>query len=624
VPSESVLHVEEAYTVSFYAYTVRRLRGGHEQIAVHRSLASIRGPLVLGILCVIPVLLWARSAPFSTRFESQSQALTSLAVVLALAGTSAFALNLVLGARLRIVEALFGGLDRMYSIHRANGQIVFLLLLGHVILILAGRATVSARTALDLLLPGAGWTVFAGVLAFAGMTVSILLTLFARLGHEVFVYVQRSFGFVFLAATYHVFTTDGAKAGSPALKWYLAALSTLGIAAFAYRSLFGNVLVRRRPYRVQAVNRLDESVTEIVMEPLGRPLAHAAGQFVFVNFRPPALGEEMHPLEFSLRRQVFAVRPGEIANQFHPFSITSAPGEEALRITVKAVGDYTRALRRLEPGAEAVVEGAYGSFSHESAGGARQIWLAGGIGVTPFLSMARSLGTKDGPVIDFYYCVEHEAEAHFLDELEAIADRRADFRVVVVPRDRSGFFTARRLEEELGDLSSAHTFICGPPAMIESLRSQLVELGVPATHIHAEEFGFAKVDSDELGRERWYDRPALTLIPAVACAGLLVVTGLSFAGWMAGRGENGATSPQPAGPAAGKRIFVTAGCADCHTLEAAGAHGDGGPDLDEMKPDAASVREAVTNGKGAMPAFDDELTSGQIETLADFVSTASR
>jgi cytochrome c6 len=147
---------------------------------------------------------------------------------------------------------------------------------------------------------------------------------------------------------------------------------------------------------------------------------------------------------------------------------------------------------------------------------------------------------------------------------------------------------------------------------------------VPATQIHAEEFGFAKVDSDELGRERWYDRPALTLIPAVAGAGLLVVTGLSFAGWMAGRGENGATSPQPAGAAAGKRIFMTAGCADCHILEAAGAHGGGGPDLDETKPDAASVREAVTNGKGAMPAFDDELTSGQIQTLADFVSRASR
>jgi predicted ferric reductase len=115
-----------------------------------------------------PVLLWGASAPLDTRFSSTFTNLTSLAVVFAFAGTSGFALNLVLGARIRIVEALLGGLDRMYSFHRANGQIAFLLLLGHVVLILAGRATISAGTALDLLSPSAGWTVFAGVLAFSG------------------------------------------------------------------------------------------------------------------------------------------------------------------------------------------------------------------------------------------------------------------------------------------------------------------------------------------------------------------------------------------------------------------------------------------------------------------------
>ena len=592
--------------------------GGYEQIGGYRSFAAIRGPLLLAALCVLPGLLWARSAPLDTRFGSQYQSLTSLAVVLAFVGTSAFALNLVLGARLRIVEALFGGLDRMYSIHRANGQIAFLLLLGHVVLILASRATISGRAALDLLSPGAGWTVFAGVLAFGGTAVAILMTLFMRLGHELFVYVQRSFGFVFLAATYHVFTTEGAKASSPALKWYLAGLSTLGIAAFAYRSLLGNVLVRRRRYRVEAVNRLDDSVTEIVMEPLGQPLPYTAGQFLFVNFRSLAL--ELHPLEVSLERQVLSVRPGEVANQFHPFSITSAPGEAKLRITVKAVGDYTRALRGLEPGAEAIVEGAYGSFSHHHAGAARQIWLAGGIGVTPFLSMARSLGTEEGPAVDFYYCVEHADEAHFLDELQAIAALRPDFRVVVVPRDVDGFLTAERLEEELGDLSSAHALICGPPAMITSLKSQLVDRGIPSTQIHAEEFGFAKLDGD---RGRWFDRPALTLIPALACTGLLVVAGVAFAGWMSSRDESGTagTSSQPAGAEAGRTIFAIARCGACHSLEAADAHGSSGPDLDETKPDAALVREVVTNGRGAMPAFGDNLTDREIEILADFVST---
>ncbi len=453
------------------------------------SLVASRGPLVLLGLCAIPVALWAFSAPLDTRFTGEFRTLTSIAVICALAGTSAFALNLVLGARLGPVERLFGGLDRMYDAHRLNGEIAFALLLAHVALILASRATISTETAVELLGPGAGWTVFAGVLAFGALVVAIVVTLFVRVGHEVFVYVQRTFGFVFLVACYHVFTTPGAKDDSPALEYYMAGLATLGVAAFGYRSLFGNVLVRRRKYRVVGVNRLDEFVTEIVMEPAEQPLDFLPGQFVFVNFR----SLELHPFEVSVRRRVFSIRPGEIRNQFHPFSITSAPGEPTLRITVKAVGDYTRALRSLDAGAEAVVEGPYGSFTQQNVANRRQIWMAGGIGVTPFLSMARGLENGQGPAVDFYYCVEHAEEAHFLDELREIALRRDDFDVVLVPRDTDGFLTAERVSRELPELGSADVLICGPPAMIDSLRAQLRARGVPGERIHAEEFGFAKV-----------------------------------------------------------------------------------------------------------------------------------
>jgi predicted ferric reductase len=469
-------------------------------------LVGLRGPLLLISMCVTPLVLWVFTQPLDIRFQGRYLTLTSIAVLLAFAGTSAFALNLVLGARLRPVEALFGGLERMYKAHRLNGEIAFLLLLGHVVLILASRATISTSTALDLLQPSAGWTVLAGVLAFAGMAIAIVLTLFVRMGHELFVYVQRSFGIVFLGATYHVFTTEGARAASQALNLYMATLATLGIAAFAYRSVLGNLLVRRRAYRVAAVNRLDESVTEIVMEPRDRPLTYEPGQFVFVNFREP-FSEQFPPF---------------LRNQFHPFSITSAPNEPRLRITVKAVGDYTRALRALEPATAAVVEGPYGSFSSSHL--ERQIWIAGGIGVTPFLSMARRLN-GDPPAVDFYYCVEHEPEAHFLDEIRSMARERDNFRVAVVPRDREGFLTAERLAAENEDLGSADVLVCGPPAMIESLRSQLKARGMPGSQIHAEEFNFAKVGRpaaapDELPPSALAaDAKLLASLAAVAFAG---------------------------------------------------------------------------------------------------------
>ena len=452
-------------------------------------LADSRGPLVLLSLCVVPVGLWTLSAPLADRFDGSYRSLTSIAVALAYAGTAAFALNLVLGARLRPVADLFGGLDRMYRAHRWNGQLAFGLLLGHVGLLLAGRATLSAESALELLGPGSGWTVFAGVLAFSGLTVALALTLFGRLGHEVFVYVQRSFGVVFLLAAYHALATKGTTHDSGALTVYLAVLASLGLAAFAYRSVLGSVLVRRRRYRVESVNRLDELVTEVVMSPEGKALDHLPGQFLFVSF--PSL--RLRPFELSLRRQVVSLRAGEIRNQFHPFSITSAPGEPALRITVKALGDYTGALRELEPGAEAVVEGAFGAFSHRRVPNSRQIWVAGGIGVTPFLAMARSLDRGDGLEVDFYYCVEHEAEAHFLDELRALERARDGFRVILVTRERDGFLTGTRLAAEHDDLAATDVLVCGPPAMIESLRAQLGAEGHPQARFHAEEFSFASV-----------------------------------------------------------------------------------------------------------------------------------
>jgi mono/diheme cytochrome c family protein len=74
---------------------------------------------------------------------------------------------------------------------------------------------------------------------------------------------------------------------------------------------------------------------------------------------------------------------------------------------------------------------------------------------------------------------------------------------------------------------------------------------------------------------------------------------------------------------AGKAVFASAGCGDCHTLDAAGSTGSVGPDLDEGMPDAARVRAVVTDGAGAMPSFADELTGRHIDDVAAFVSESA-
>ena len=76
--------------------------------------------------------------------------------------------------------------------------------------------------------------------------------------------------------------------------------------------------------------------------------------------------------------------------------------------------------------------------------------------------------------------------------------------------------------------------------------------------------------------------------------------------------------------AAGEAVFTSAGCGGCHMLEAAGASGAVGPNLDESKPDAALVVDRVTNGAGAMPAFADELSEQQIQDVAAYVVASTQ
>ncbi|MBA2529835.1 MAG: ferric reductase-like transmembrane domain-containing protein [Euzebyales bacterium] len=436
----------------------------------------LHGPAWFAVLAppLVPVLLWLNSDAVVLAFTTPAAALRSAALLAGLCGYSAFATNLVLSARWPAIERLFGGLDRMYRFHRRLAAAVATLLVAHVVLVLGSQAATPGASVVGLLLPDAGWRVFAGVLAFAGFAAVLTVTLLGRLRHEPFLRVHRVFGLVFTAGALHALRVQGIGSQIRFLDGYLLLLTAAAITGWIYRSGLGRTLVRRNFYRVAALRPRGASIAEVVLEPADAPLDFEPGQHVFIGINDPAVGRELHP-----------------------FSITSAPGEPTLRLAVKAVGDYTSALPGVEPGAWVRVEGPYGGFWHRGERVRRQVWIAGGIGITPFLSMVRSLpsgqASGDGDLgsdrkIDLYYLTDKAASAVFLDELLALAADRPGLRIIPLADERNGFLTAARVVETSGKLTGVTVYLCGPKPMTDALTEQLVTVGVPRDRIRFEEF----------------------------------------------------------------------------------------------------------------------------------------
>jgi predicted ferric reductase len=158
-------------------------------------------------------------------------------------------------------------------------------------------------------------------------------------------------------------------------------------------------------------------------------------------------------------------------------------------VTVKALGDYTSRLRDLlEPGMPAVVGGPHGRFSH-AKGGPDQVWVAGGVGVAPFLSWMRALDEHPVPGrVDLYYAFSG-GPAPFADELVAIAEAHSGVRTYLVDSRVDGRITAQRmLAATEAEPRRVSVFLCGPEPMLRDLQRQLRAAGVRSHRIHREYF----------------------------------------------------------------------------------------------------------------------------------------
>lgn len=419
------------------------------------------GNIVFIALLILTVVVWLVFPPINDGREDfirtyAGEVLGSLLIVL-------MSFALFLSTRPRWAEPYFGGMDKMYVTHRNVATSAFLLMLVH--LLVVPITLVNLRLGNYL-----AYVAFLGIVAIVLPTLAPRIPFLSKLTHATYdgwKKLHRFIGIFFIVGYIHALTIDALSAFI-AINW-VQLFFILGTVSYIYTEFLGGWVGKYLPYIVTAVNHPNNSVTEMVMKPKGKAIQHAhAGQFLFVRFK----GDK-------------------VLDEAHPFTISSAPQADELRVTVKACGDFTRHLfQHLKPGMDAVVEGAYGMFNYKT-GGNKQIWVAGGIGITPFLSFLRDLKTDLPFDVHFYYTVRHPEEAVFAEEIEAIAQKHARLKLYIRHSSQHGSLTVDEIVKNAGgDVSAHHIYMCGPLPMVQAFEKKFLAAGAASQHIHFEEFNF--------------------------------------------------------------------------------------------------------------------------------------
>ena len=418
-------------------------------------------------LILWPVLIWTGMQPWSVRFAGYGATMVSLAQLSGLVGITLFASVLILGARVAWLEDYFGGLNRMYIIHHWAGGLALTLLLFHPLFTAAAGLQVSWWQAGALIWPLQSWVILLGWAALGLMILLLVLTFYFRPEYQIWQFTHKFLGVAFFLGVLHAWLVPSDIARNGWLRWYIFSLGAIALTLYIRHSIL--YAHKKYWYRVERIEKLNEAVWRVVMTAEKQTMSFRAGQFAWFKF----------------------VDGADLAER-HPFSMSSAPNDDFLEIVVKDLGKFTHALGRLAPGTKVEVQGPYGRFNFQYSRYKKQVWIGGGIGLTPFMSMGRDLRLDDysGYAINLIFAVRNAAETFALDDIYAMEKAaKGRLRVKVWYSDEKGFLTAKKIKALSGEeIKETAFYICGPSVMMSSLREQLLKEGVLGRDIYTEEF----------------------------------------------------------------------------------------------------------------------------------------
>jgi predicted ferric reductase len=404
-----------------------------------------------------------------------------LSTITGLLALSALVCAAVLPSRLRSLNRAFG-IESVIDLHRFLGVVTAALVFAHLACVVAAKP--ANINLLDLTTaPGRAKAATVSTLALVALAVLTVLRNQARLSYELWKWSHVTLAAtVLVAAGLHVLLLNqlvrDAVIGTMFLLFALLLALVLG-----HRWVWRPMYDPSTEFVVRDIRRENPTVSTVVLAPCsrdGRPAttwAFAPGQFAWIRLDRSVMAEE------------------------HPFTIASSAHSDATEFTIRHTGDFTRALRRLPLGATVWVDGPHGAFTNDVETSAGFVMIAGGVGITPMMSMLRTAAhRRDSRPYRLVVVASAPQDLLFRTELAQLR-QLIDLEVTEVLRrpvegwsGHTGDIGVELLSVVLGGAHNATDvdyFICGPPALVTDALSSLDILGAPMDRIHTEQFDLA-------------------------------------------------------------------------------------------------------------------------------------
>ncbi len=441
-----------------------------------RQLRSVWLTLLAAIM-VGPPLLWLATAPAEPMWSR-------LAVITGLFALSAIICAAVLPSRLRSVNHAFG-IEGVIEVHRFLGVGAASMVLLHLACVVAADPT--AVRLLDFPnAPPRAQAATAATVAISALVVCALFRRRLRLPWELWRWTHIVLGGAVVVFSFlHVYWL-GHAVQYASMAVTIAVLALIAVAVAAYRWVWRGFLDPSTEFVVHEVRTESPTVSTLVLGPRAR---HFGGR------RPDLANWSFAPGQFAWIR----LARSPVAEE-HPFTIASSAHLDHTEFTIRHAGSFTRAIRSLPPGSPIWVDGPHGAFTSDIGTCDGFVLIAGGVGITPMMSILRTAADRgDRRPYRLVVVAGSPEDLLFREELGFLR-HSIDLAVTEVlrrPRDgwdgHTGDLTVGLLAMVIDSVDCSDTldfFLCGPPGLVDDALDVLDVLDVSPARIRTELFDF--------------------------------------------------------------------------------------------------------------------------------------